>query len=83
MDEIVTAAQHSDLETLRHLIDKELADHPEVLTNEWKHSTEAMDAALSAAARSDQPEAVDMLLDSGCPFQDGTYTTLKLYTSRH
>jgi len=65
MADLVAAAGRNDLDSLRRLLDKELVDHPN-LSNETKKSTTAMDSALHAAAHYDHPEAVNMLIDSGC-----------------
>jgi hypothetical protein len=65
MEDIVIAAQNNDLDNLRRLIDLEKAQNPAL--DPIRHpSTRAMQRASAAAARHNQPAALDMLLNSGC-----------------
>ncbi|KAK1139412.1 hypothetical protein N8T08_000775 [Aspergillus melleus] len=65
-EDLVSVAQTDQLDKLRHLLDLEIAQNPQFLTSSSHPSTPAMDAACCAAARSNNPAALDILLDSGC-----------------
>ncbi|KIN03104.1 hypothetical protein OIDMADRAFT_178813 [Oidiodendron maius Zn] len=65
MEELVNAAETNDLDKLRHYLDLERAQNPQ-LSKEMYKSTAAMRAACHAAARNNHPAALDILLDSGC-----------------
>ncbi|PLB53262.1 ankyrin [Aspergillus steynii IBT 23096] len=67
-EDLVSVAQTDHLDKLRHLLDLEIAQNPEFLTP-------AIDAACYAAARSNNPAALGILLDSGCSVMPDTVIT--------
>ena len=69
----MSVAQTDQLDKLRHLLDLELAQHPEFLTTTSHPTTPAIEAACCAAARANNPAALGILLDSGCFVMPGEY----------
>ncbi|KAI9034890.1 ankyrin repeat domain-containing protein [Aspergillus affinis] len=65
-EDLVSVAQTDQLDKLRHLLDLEIAQNPQFLTSPSHLTTPAIEAACCAAARSNNPAALDILLDSGC-----------------
>ena len=61
---MVTAVRNNDLEALRSMVASERAKHPGTDTSDYP--THAMFAALTAAARSNHPKALEILLGAGC-----------------
>lgn len=72
-EDLVSVAQTDQLDKLRHLLDLEIAQNPQFLMSPTHPSTPAIDAACCAAARSNNPAALDILLDSGCSITLGEY----------
>jgi len=66
MEDLVSAAQANNLDTLRGLLDLEKAQNPLLGESSANQSTTAMQEACHAAARYNHPAALDLLLDSGC-----------------
>ena len=75
MEGLVSAAQTNDLDKLRHFLDLERAQNPQLGEDGTNKSTEAMQAACHAAARYNHPAAPDLLLDSGCWIDRGKHIT--------
>ncbi|KAH8432114.1 ankyrin repeat domain-containing protein [Aspergillus melleus] len=71
-EDLVSVAQTDQLDKLRHLLDLEIAQNPQFLTSPTHPFTPAIDAACYAAARSNNPAALDILLDSGCSVMPDT-----------
>ncbi|KAF4609414.1 hypothetical protein G7Y89_g15864 [Cudoniella acicularis] len=66
MEDLVSAARTNNLNKLRRFLDLERAQNPQLGDDGVNYSTMAMQAACHAAARYNHPEALDLLLDSGC-----------------
>jgi hypothetical protein len=74
MADLISAAENNDLDTLRRLLDAEIAQNAgtfEQQPESWMKATGVMLEASYTAAQRNHHAVLNMLLDSGCPIMHG------------